>query len=480
METLGAISLVVIFSLFSQLEVQAKDLHPPVGQVFYLAKTNLLGEELIGGAPVLILNNTEDCFVCNKSEIIDNDSTYFENTEVFYSSVAENCKLGAELKKDFTLGLTLDQTTKSISKSNRTVKGSTLNVLSKVGHCVVKPECIYDESNHTFSQQFVSAFESLPRNVGPPGQGYYNFTAYEKFLNEFGSHVVTGVTYGSRMYQHCFSQSEQNYDERNFTVRACVAFTGGTNITKTNISTCAGITQEEAEASSSLEVTTRLIIRGGTKETRSKLYVERSGELIAQFLAEANWEEPIGYSFTAVWTLLGQRYIGTKHYAKVRHLEGYYLGMKNFGCPLIMPNGWAMQGFTTTDYSTEDVPSYKCYIPYSGCHDNSDCHYGPGIYCQCYGKTCFKDEITFLDTGEQRLSVTTQLEEGWKWQGCHLKFFSCSCNNGNWFKWRTIWEQDKDGADNGKMLRAMHSKMQSARRHSACSPNGSKNSKEEL
>lgn len=117
METLGAISLVVIFSLFSQLEVQAKDLHPPVGQVFYLAKTNLLGEELIGGAPVLILNNTEDCFVCNKSEIIDNDSTYFENTEAFYSSVAENCKLGAELKKDFTLGLTLDQTTKSISKT---------------------------------------------------------------------------------------------------------------------------------------------------------------------------------------------------------------------------------------------------------------------------------------------------------------------------------------------------------------------------
>ena len=154
--------------------------------------------------------------------------------------------------------------------------------------------------------------------------------------------------------------------------------------------------------------------------------------------------------------------------------------MKNFGCPLIMPNKWAMQGFTTTDYSTEDVPSYKCYIPYSGCHDESDCHYGPGIYCQCYGQTCFKDQTTILDTGEQRLSVTTQLEKGWKWQGCHLKFFSCSCNNGNWFKWRTIWEQDKDGADNGKMLRAMHSKMQSARRNAASSPEGSKNSKEEL
>ena len=118
-------------------------------------------------------------------------------------------------------------------------------------------------------------------------------------------------------------------------MRACVAFSGGSVVTKTNVSTCAGITQVEAETSSSLEVSTRLIIRGETKETRAKLYTERTGELIAKFLAEANWEEPIGYSFTAVWTLLGQRYMGTEHYAKVRHLEGYYLGMKNFaGLPI--------------------------------------------------------------------------------------------------------------------------------------------------
>ena len=211
------------------------------------------------------------------------------------SSIAESYNLGAALKKDFTLRLTLDQTTKSISKSNRTVKGSTLNMLSKVGHCVANPGCIYDESMHTLSKNLILTFKSLPRSVGPPGRGYYNFTAYEKFLNQFGSHVVTGVTYGSRMYQLCFSQSEQNYDERNFTMRACVAFTGGTNITKTNISTCAGITREEADTSSSLEVTTRLVIRGGTKGIRAKLYVERTSELIAQLLAQANWKEPIGY-----------------------------------------------------------------------------------------------------------------------------------------------------------------------------------------
>ena len=58
MITFGAISSVLVFSLFLQLGVHAKDLRPPVGQVFHLAKTDLLAEELIGGAPVLILNGT--------------------------------------------------------------------------------------------------------------------------------------------------------------------------------------------------------------------------------------------------------------------------------------------------------------------------------------------------------------------------------------------------------------------------------------
>ena len=481
---LGAIP--VLLSLLFQLRVaddKPGDVRPPVGQVYYLANTDLLGQELSGGATVLNLNNTQGCFVCNKSEITENDFSYFENTEAFYSSIAESYNLGAALKKDFTLGFTLDQTTKSISQSNRTVKGSTLNVFSKVGHCLVKAECIYDESYHTFSQHFISEFEKLPRNTDLPG-GKLNFTAYEHFLNEFGSHVVTGVTYGSRMYQHCFSRSEHDYDQRNFTVRACVAFSGGTDVTKTNISTCAGITKEEAEASASLEVTTRLVIRGGTPETRAKLYAERTNELIAQFLTEASWKEPIEYSFTAVWTLLGQKYMGTEHYAKVRHLEGYYLGLKNFDCPSIFsdsPDGsrWAMQGFFKTDYSTADVPSYRCGIPYSGCHVNDDCHYGPGIYCQCKGYFAFKDKTLTLNTGEKRLSVTPQWDSYWKWQGCHLGFFSCDCRNGNAFNWRSIWEQDKDGADNGKMLRAMHSKIKRIAASTASSK-GSKSSKEEL
>ena len=178
--------------LLLQRVADATNVRPPVGQSYYLAKTDILGEELIGGADVLILNTTQDCFVCNKSEIIYDSSSYFENTAAFYSSIAEDYNLGAQLKRDFILGVTLDSTTKSISETNRTVKGSALNVLSKIGHCVVKPECIYDEGYHTLSPYFLSVFESLPRQTTHWG-GIYNFSAYDNFLNEFGSHIVTGV-----------------------------------------------------------------------------------------------------------------------------------------------------------------------------------------------------------------------------------------------------------------------------------------------
>ena len=462
-------------------EAEDYPIDPPVGQSYYLATTDLLGEELTIGETILILD--DGCLSCAESKIVADSSTYFNDTESFYSSIAEDYNLGAQLKRDFTLGFTLDQTTKSISESKRSIKGSTLDVLSKVRHCVVKPECIYNKDHQSLTPEFKKIFEALPKDTSV-GEGKYDFTAYARFLQAFGTHIVTGVTYGSRMYQHCFSTSEQTYNERDYTVRACVAFSGGTDVTKSNISTCAGITQSEAEASNSLEVTTRLVIRGGTKETRARLYAERSSDLISEFLKEASTEEPIEYSFTPIWTVLGQMYIGTEHYAKVRHLEGYYLGFLNFDCPTIYSNdtSYVMQSFAETATSTEDVPTYMCYLPAEGCRNNKECFHIPQTFhCSCSGDTCIKDETRTLNTGEQRKYVISN--HNWKYSlGCYTPLIHvCHCKNPNSEKLIPIWLQDQDRADGGEMLRNLHYKLQSA--GSACSgssPPKIKSSKEEL
>jgi len=61
MTKLGALISVLLSLLFHLRVADAipAGVQPPVRQVYYLATTDLLGEELIGGATVLILNNTQ-------------------------------------------------------------------------------------------------------------------------------------------------------------------------------------------------------------------------------------------------------------------------------------------------------------------------------------------------------------------------------------------------------------------------------------
>ena len=202
--------------------------------------------------------------------------------------------------------------------------------------------------------------------------------------------------------------------------------------------------QEEVSETSSMEVSTTLIIRGGSAETRAKLYAERTNDLIAQFLSEADKKEPIKYKFTPIWELLETRYLGTDHFAKVRHLQAYYLGRKNFDCPDLKssPTGaWQIQIFRESASSTPDIPSYECVIPYTGCHRDVECIYGPGAYCRCVGETCFRDVTETTNTDKDRTHVVSNGEYWYKWEGCHLGFFSCSCQNSKINDWRVIWTQ---------------------------------------
>ena len=471
---------IILFALVLHLGT-AYAVTSPVGEAFYVPKEDVLGEHLFGGSTVLA-NLPDDCFTCDNASITTNYFDYFENTKMFYQQTAQTYSLGGELERDFTLGGTLDATTGKISSTNRTIKGSTLNVVAKNGVCKIRPQCLHDKSIDILSPDFQADFEALPRvirkQVVPHLPLYkYDFSAYEHFLNQWGSHIVTGVTYGARLYQHCFSKVEEDYSYRNYSVRACVAFNGGTDTTKVNISGCAGISKQEASTSMSMETTTRLILRGGTAETRAKLAVERTNDLIAKFLTELDSAEPIEYSFTALWTLLREKYIDTEHFAKVRHLEGYYLGVKNFDCPEVKENEVSLQGFTEASDSTEDVPSYRCVIPYQGCHEDSDCQYHP-IWCECSGDSCFVSRTRTLDTEEQREYVEPVHNANWGWQGCHyVRPGVCVCQNGNKYNVKAIWEQDSDG---GEMMRSFHSKAMSCKREAALTEDQKAGKKEEL
>ena len=429
----------------------------PLGEGYYIPTVDLLSDKLIGGFKVL-KNIPDDCLVCEANEIQDFNYNYFEDTESFFSSITSSFSLGVELQQGFTLGFTFDRTTGHISGQARAVKGTSLNFRARNHQCSVRSVCIYDE-NAPISKNFLTDFEELPRNVKLP-TGRLDFSAYDFFLKKYGSHFITTVVYGSSINQYVFSRAENDYMANDYSVKACTEFNGGTLVQVPNIHVCGNLSEEELKFTKSMETTSRLILRGGTVETRKKLFMERTNENIANFLSASNiTKEAIGYSFTAVWTLLGQKYIGTEHFAKVRNLEGYYLGLKNFDCRLIRTKSHILQQFVESETSTSDVPSYKCVIPYQGCHSDQDCHYHLSIWCECSGDTCFKSSTRTQINGKKKEFVTPVYNADWAEQGCTLQINGCKCNNPNTNDWKTIWSQDNDGADGGKRIQGLHYKL---------------------
>ena len=443
-----ALSIIQIFSTSAAVQTT-------IGQAFYLPKTDLLGEYLYGG-----FNFTKgipsSCIHNTAANEVDAITSYYKDTASFYRSLTSSSSLSADLQSDYTLGVTLDVTTQNIAGSERTISGTTLMVYSKASVGYVDSDCLHNVELDDIVRQ---DFEKLTPVTTP--WTATNWTGYDLFLQSHGSHIVSQITYGSSLFQHNFAEQSRSYAERDFTVRACVDFLGPTEVGKVNVSACSGISETEAQAALSMDTSSRLIIRGGTNETRGKLYKNRTIELISQFLDEADTtHEPIQYKFVPIWTLLQSKYIGTPHFYKAVNLEAYYKGFKNFKCDEQKISDVVVQKFDFSEYNSADHPDYQCKLAPIGCKSDDDCHYRSAFWCECRGETCIRYKEETLDTGVIREVPYAFTEQGWGWQGCTRKVFKCYCWNPNTI-WKTIWTLS---SDTSQMKSLINQKAQALRR----------------
>ena len=410
-----------------------------VGQSFYLPNHDLNSASLQGGFPIFE-SLQEECFKQSNEHTVDSNTAYYENTATFYNSLSSTFSLSADLENDFTMGATLDGSTNSISGSSRTVKGLTLQVYSRASKDYLISTC----SHHgTLSSSVSQDFEKLSPTIKKPWIDA-EWAPYDVFLKKYGSHFVTQVYYGSALYQHCFSDSSQSYTQREYSIKACVDFAGPTEAGKLNISACAGLTSNEIDSVSSLAISSRLVIRGGTDDTRAELYTSRTNEKIEKFLKEASkTHQPIQYRFEAIWTLLKAKYINTEHFPKALNLEAYYKGYKGYQCSYQAQAGVELQKFNYNDQSTADYPIFHCIIPPQGCQVDDDCHYRDAFWCECRGSSCLRHYQTTTNTGKTRKYAAPFTESGWGWQGCARHGFTCSCDDRNW-NWLEVWRQSLD------------------------------------
>ena len=162
-------------------------------------------------------------------------------------------------------------------------------------------------------------------------------------------------------------------------MKSCVSFAGPTTVGKVGVKACANVSKTEISKATHMNTEDKLIIRGGTVNTRSALRTSRTKELIEQFLNEAkDSNEGVQHTFKSIWNLLQDRFeFGSDNYIRAVNLQYYYLGFLNYGCSFEESGGVSIQKFDYSKESTKESPEFECTLAAEGCHSSNDCHYKP-------------------------------------------------------------------------------------------------------
>ena len=424
-----------------------------IGQSFYIPGIDLNAEELHGGYQVF--SQVNNCIGEEPFRQTKRQSSFFKDTESFYSSIAADASISLDSGAGFTLGFTLDSTTSSISDRSRNVTGMTYTDRSLTKQAFLQSRCL---NNPDLDGDLLSRFERLPSSISEPWSPR-GWSAYQTFLKRYGSHVVNRVQFGTAIYQHAFSESSRSYSERMFATDICVQISGP--LGWFNSSACTGITVEDISKVSSMSVSNRFVARGGSPETRAELTLKRSDTAIKKLLLETEtFAAPVIYKFIPIWDVLKEKYFGTEHQSKVHNLESYYSGFRSYECNHVMKYEpkleleYEYQKFEVLDRTDADGnPIFQCSILNEGCQTVDDCkwHYYKGRLwqwrCYCKNDHCIRYNETDLNTGVTK-KTPYLYPTGWKesWQGNCRAIDNkpyCRCTTSN--KRNVLWSSEKNG-----------------------------------
>ena len=389
---------------------------------------------------------------CFKSQKLTDSNSYYDyyaSSKDFFKSLAVSAGLDASLQSSHTLGATFSFVISGKQSLSSKVSGMSLNVKTLTDKILVDKNCLNDDSITTLTKRVVQKLEELPVTVENPSRSS-SWKGYDDFLNTFGSYVITSAVRGSMIKETSFAESSEAYSQRDFQVRSCVALSGPTPVGEIGVKACSNVTESEISKTTEMNTVEKLIVRGGTKETRHALVQKRTKQLIKKLLDEAN-ESPgsVEHTFRPIWHVLQARYsTGTDNYVRAVNLEYYYLGFLNYGCALEESGGIKLQMFDYTSSSTKQSPEFECTLASEGCHSDNDCSYRP-IWCACRGESCvyYKDGHAFANTNSDM-----------GWNGCNWKVAGsyCACYNANREKRNTVWRMSSRDASQKNASHGAH------------------------
>ena len=437
---------------------------PGLGKGFYLSKINLTnpGELLSGSDIFLKVTQENDCVKTRKGGKILKTIVTTDNTEELISAVSsENNIKGSLPLKVISVKPTLSYNTKYDINKHDNIKTSRFIIMDEVDIVNLQNNNTCRRSNT--NPEFISDFRRLPIKISKP-EINSEWQPFYKFLNKWGSHVMTQITFGSRLehWESCLDSG--NISNKELEAKACLEISGP--ISEITADICSNYTKDEKEKALKLETNKITIIIGGTREIREKIALSGiTDENVKDFLnSSSESDEAIGYNFTPIWEIYQQ--VSTvencltdvddgnplsdecKDLQRCLNLEAAY-AYQTVDCELLKtPNGVIYQSFQ----AVRDIPAintYKCVASKEGCtHTETDCHMTKGG-CKAFGPSAFEKGNNYF--GNLYKTKIRGLPKESSFDGinnsCKFSGIQCKCDKmwSGGLDERILWDQgDRD------------------------------------
>ncbi|XP_048581291.1 DELTA-thalatoxin-Avl2a-like [Nematostella vectensis] len=407
----------------------------PLGQTFNVVRRDLISKRLPSTGPTMAHPFPKDCYRVNGLDIRTNNMRYFDNTREVYSFLNRFTRFSSLLPYRFTLKASLRAVTDGLSASSKQVKGLVVYVEDQSAQTTLSKQCL---QKITFTNNFLEDFRKLPTKItnAEPASSWSDYT---RFVKKYGTHMVTSVVFGASIHSYSFSRSTKPYTQLDFLLKECTTVKGPIATEIPNA--CLGLTDKGKV--SGLEMNHRVLVRGGTVETRSKLIYSREKDLVKKFLEEGRKEpSPISYEFVEIWNILKGSLSDSADLIRVRILEQYITGYEAFGCHPQIISRFKVRMFFHHPYSDPNNPTFMCLLMDPGCNDNEDCHYSFFEGCSCNGASCIENRMESFEDGTNKM-IAYAWKGGWRdvAHGCSYQGVPTECHCDRKPGFSVIWQR---------------------------------------
>lgn len=413
--------LIVALSVISNQQVQGFEttlLHhdESLGSAFDISRIELDCAPL-GKGTAIFKPLDPSCFRTTPLSISKSEFVHYENTASLMSSLGVSAGLSPSFLSLFSIKASLDVVTEKIAGQERQVRGTSLHIFTHSRKDKFDSAC----ESQALDDEFESDFKQLDKTIKYP-HDKSSWKKYQHFLDKYGSHYVSEVIYGASIYQHTFAKSSLNYTRFNFSLNACLELAGPVNVGLLGVGACGKFSKEDRRNSRSLDMSSKLVVMGGSDVTRNKLLKSRSRDNIEQLMNEGReFEAPVSYKFQSIPDLLESRFFDTEYINQAANFKSYLEGYLNYDCSYENDKGIELQKFELdTTARSRAYPQYVCTVSNEGCQDNADCRYHfKG--CRCSGDTCVQQVTTRALNGKNK-TVTKFFHKD-----KHSDYFSGNC-----------------------------------------------------